>query len=121
MLNFRQHVVGAFFPRFRFGIAFALDADEVPDLTIGIEHGAEHQAVPEARTIGAVIVDIDLDIAAIRNGIAQFRDRIGIGLLALKEPAIAADHRTARIACQPFERIADEHQRHIFDMGIGNG
>ena len=98
-----------------------LDADEMRDLARPVPDGRDRQAVPERRPVLAVIQNLDQAFATLREGRPDLRYGRRVGLRALQESAVAAQHVPDRIAGHVLEALVDVDQRPIGLSRVGDG
>jgi len=80
-----------------------LEADEVAAAPGGVEYRADAETVPEGGTILAVVEQGGLDLPLVGDGGADSGDLVPLGVGALEEAAVAAEHLLEGVAAQGAE------------------
>jgi len=96
----------------------ALDADEVGQHLPGVEHRGNQQLIPEGRAVLAVVADGGDALAPLGDGLANGVEPRLVGVVAVQEAAVAADHLVGGVAGDVGEGRVGVDDGHVLGLGI---
>jgi hypothetical protein len=97
-----------------------LEPDVVCHLAAVVADRGDVDAVPELLAVPAVVQQFDGDRDALVDGLGHLPDRVGVGLLALQEPAVRPQRLLAVVAGHLLEGVVDVDERVVRQVGVAH-